>query len=64
MQKKQNLIVFSKKNPRKKDEKFTITLDDNLIEEKTNIKRLGVVLDQFLTFHVEIKKISGKWHAE
>ena len=54
MQKKTELIVFSKKHSRKKDEKYTITLDDRIIEEKTNVKYLGVVLDQFLTFQDEI----------
>ena len=58
MQKKTELIVFSKKHSRKKDEKYTITLDDKIIEEKTNVKYLGVVLDQFLTFQDEIKKYS------
>ena len=31
-----------------------------IIEEKTNVKYLGVVLDQFLTFQDEIKKILRK----
>ena len=60
MQKKTKLIVFSKKHSRKNDEKYTITLDDEIIEEKTNFKYLGVVLDQFLTFHAEIKNILRK----
>ena len=60
MQKKTELIVFSKKHSRKKDEKYTITLDDKIIEEKTNVKYLGVVLDQFLTFQDEIKNILRK----
>ena len=60
MQKKTELIVFSKKHSRKKDEKYPITLDDKIIEEKTNIKYLGVVLDQFLTFQDEIKNILRK----
>ena len=60
MQKKTELIVFSKKHSRKKVEKYTITLDDKIIEEKTNVKYLGVVLDQFLTFQDEIKNILRK----
>ena len=60
MQKKTELIVFSKKHSRKKDEKYTITLDDKKIEEKTNVKYLGVVLNQFLTFQDEIKNILWK----
>ena len=60
MQKKTELIVFSKKHSRKKDEKYTITLDDKIIEEKTNVKYLGIVLDQFLTFQDEIKNILRK----
>ena len=59
MQKKTELIVFSKKHSRKNDEKYTITLD-KIIEEKTNVKYLGVVLDQFLTFQDEIKNILRK----
>ena len=58
--KKTELIVFSKKHSRKKDEKNTITLEDKIIEEKTNVKYLGVVSDQFLTFHDEIKNIFRK----
>ena len=58
--KKTELTVFSKKFSRKKDEKFTITLADKKIEEKTNVKYLEVVLDQFLTFQDEIKKILRK----
>ena len=38
--KKTELIVFSKKHSRKKDEKYTITLDDKMIEEKTKVKYL------------------------
>ena len=65
MQKKTELIVFSKKQSRKKDEKYTITLDDKIIEEKTNIKYLGVVLGQFLiSYKMKSKIFSGKWHAE
>ena len=64
MQKKTELIVFSKKHSRKKDEKYTITLDDKIIEEKTNVKYLGVVLDQFLTFQHEIKNILRKMACE
>ena len=45
---------------KEKDEKYTITLDDKLIEEKTNVKHLGVVLDQSLTFQDEIKNILRK----
>ena len=60
MQKKTELNVFSKKHSRKNDEKYTLTLDDKIIEEKTNVKFLGVVLDQFLTFQDQIKKILGK----
>ena len=60
MQKKTELIVFSKKHSRKKDEKYTITLDDKIIEEKTNNKYQGVVLDQFLTLQDEIKNILRK----
>ena len=61
MQKKTELIVFSKKHSRKKDEKYTITLDDKImIKEKTILKYLGVVLDQFITFQDEIKKILRK----
>ena len=57
--KKTELIVFFiKKHSRKKDEKYTITPDDKIIEEKTNVKYLGVVLDQFHTFQDEIKKYS------
>ena len=41
--KKTELIFFSKKHSRKKDEKYTITLDDKIIEEQTNVKYLGVV---------------------
>ena len=60
MQKKTELIVFSKKHSRKKDEKYTITLDDIIIEEK-NVKYLGVVVDQFfLKFQDEIKRILKK----
>ena len=59
--KKTELIVFSKKHSRKKDEKYTITLDDKImIKEKTILKYLGVVLDQFITFQDEIKKILRK----
>ena len=60
MQKKTEFIVFSKKHSRKKDENYTITLDDKIIEEKTNVKHLGVVLDQFLTFQDEMKNILKK----
>ena len=60
MQKKTELSVFSKKHSRKKDEKYTITLDDKIIKEKTKVKYLGVVLDQFLTIQDEIKKILRK----
>ena len=38
----------------------TITLDDKTIEVKTNVRYLGVVLDQFLTFQDEIKSILRK----
>ena len=59
--KKTELIVFSKKRLRKKDhEKYTITLDDKIIEQKTNVEYLGVVLDQFLSLQDEIKKILRK----
>ena len=60
MQKKTELLVFSKKHSRKKDEKYTITLDDKIIEEKTNVKYLGVILDQFLTFQDETKNFLRK----
>ena len=56
MQKKTELIVFSKKHSRKTDEKYIINLDDKIIEEKTNVKYLGVVLDRFLILQDEIKK--------
>ena len=49
---------FSKKHSRKKDEKYTTTLDDKITEEKTNVKYSEVVLHQFLTFQDEIKKDS------
>ena len=56
--KKQNpSFSAKKKHSRKKDEEYTITLDEKIIEEKTNVKYLGVVLEQFLTFQDEIKKI-------
>ena len=58
--KKTELIVFSKKHSRKNDEKYTLTLDDKIIEQETNVKFLGVVLDQFLTFQDQIKKILRK----
>ena len=64
MQKKTELILLSKKHSRKKDEKYTITLDDKIIEEKANVKYLGVVLDQFPTFQDEIKKILRKLACE
>ena len=44
----------------KMDENYTITLDDKTIEEKTNVKYLGVVFDQFFTFQDEIKNILRK----
>ena len=58
--KKTELFVFSKKHSRKNGEKYTLTLDNKIIEEKTNVKYLGVVLDQFLTFQDEIKIIPRK----
>ena len=60
MQKKTELIVFSRKHSRKTDKKYTITLDDKTSEEKTNVKYLGRVLDQFLTFQDVTKKILRK----
>ena len=60
MQKKTELIVFSKKHSRKTDEKYIINLDDKIIEEKTNVEYLGVVLDQFSTFQDEIRKTLRK----
>ena len=60
MQKKQNSSFSAKKHSRKKDEKHVITLDDKIIEEKNNVKYLGVVVDQFLTFQDEIKRILRK----
>ena len=54
--------VECKKHSRKKDEKYTKTLDDKIIEEKNNVKYLGVILDQFLTFQDKIKRILR--HAE
>ena len=60
MQKNQNSSFSAKKHSRKKDDKYTITLDGKIIEEKTNVKYLGVVLDQFLTFQDEIKNILRK----
>ena len=58
--KKNRTHRFQQKTFKEKDEKYTITLNDKMIEEKTNIKNLGVVLDQFLTFQYEIKKILRK----
>ena len=56
--KKTELIVFSKKHSR--NEKYTITPDDKIVEVKTNVRYLGVVLDQFLNFQDEIKNILRK----
>ena len=58
--KKQNSSFSVKKHSRKKDAKYTIIIDDKIIEQKTNVKYLGVVLDQFLTFQDEIKNILRK----
>ena len=52
--KKQNASFSAKTHSRKKDEKYTITLDDKTIEEETNVKYPGVGLDQLLTFQDEI----------
>ena len=58
--KKNRTHSFQQKTFKEKKEKYTITLDDKIVEEKTNVKYLGVVLDQFLTFQDEIKNILRK----
>ena len=57
MLKKTDLIIFRRKHARIDDQRYTIALDKNIIEEK--VKYLGV-LDQLLTFQDEVKMILGK----
>ena len=57
---KTELIVFTQKFSRKIKEKYSNMLDNQLKAEKTNVKYLKVVLDQFLTFQKEIIMILRK----
>ena len=59
--KKTEFSIFSKKHQsRSHNSKFSIILDDNKIEDKPEVKLLGVILDQFPTFQGEVKNILRK----
>ena len=55
------MSIFSKKHQsRSHNSKFSIILDDNKIEEKPEVKFLGVILDQFPNIQGENKNILRK----
>ena len=60
--KKTELIIFSEKHQgRNHNSKFNIILDDNKIEVEPEVKYLGVIVDQFLTFQGEFENILRKY---
>ena len=61
--KKTELIIFSRKHFRKDDKNQTTALDKNFIEEKVNVRYLGVIFDEISTFQDEKKMILKKWPA-
>ena len=52
-------ILFSKKKHSRthEDKKISFTLDKNVIQENGKVKHLGVILDQFLSFQEEVRKV-------
>ena len=55
------MILFSKKHQAtSSNTKFIMILDNNKIEQKSQVKHFGINFDQFLTLQVEVKNISRK----
>ena len=59
---KTEFIVFETPNQeRSRNEKLILTIDNEKVVEKDNVKYLGVYLDKFLKYETEVKHILQKW---